>query len=224
MVEFDITPNADGTPATIIALGVGRTPNPQHRDAEALKDAETAYMLLVAGIMEAEGRHTGQGTTTGNGSPWDFELTYPDGRRGLGDHVLYTDPNTNEAPEQAAFMMRHAAAWDPDGDFRKVLASPAVAKHIRRLTAWHSDPDVSLDESHLVIETHSVVPAVELIDVWEHQAGHALEPLRSTLTRDEVGDVTYIWVVTERSPNMMVLAHGLWVPVAFGEDVLRESE
>ena len=120
-------------------------------------------MAIPAAITRAEGVHTGQGTSHGN--PWDFELHFPDGRIGLGEHVLYVDPSSDDAPEQAAIMTRFSEQCDPDGDFRAMLAAPAVAKHLRRVSAWYSNPSVTVDESHLVIETHSLVSALELLDV-----------------------------------------------------------
>jgi len=217
LVNADITPDADGNPATFMLVSVDRAPDPQSRDGQTLRRVEETYMQVVAAITGAQATHTGQGTTAGNGNHWDFELTYPGGGRGLGEHVLYTNPSTNDAPEHAAFRPSHAVKWDPDGDFRAILASPAVTKHVRRVSAWHRNAFIALDESHLVIETHSVVPAVELIDVWAHQRGQALQPLRSALTHDEVGDVTYIWVMTSRSPNILLLANGTWVPLTLGD-------
>lgn len=202
---WTVSPDENEEPPTLAFLSAGRTADPKYRDEQTLREVEQHYMTMLAAITRSEGVHTGQGTS--NGNPWDFELHFPDGTLGLGEHVLYIDPSSDDAPEQEAILTRVSEQWDPDGDFRKILSSPAVARHVRRVSDWHSDPSILLEESHLVVEVHSLVPALELIDMWQ--------PVRrrTTLTHDEVGDVTAIWIVSNRCPNALLLVRGWWIPM-----------
>jgi hypothetical protein len=210
-VTLDVAPDENGNPPTLVILSAGAAPDPKRRDEQTLREVEQDYMAMLAAITGAEGVHTGQGTLSGN--PWDFELHFSDGTIGLGEHVLYTDPSSSDAPEQSAIRPRFSEQWDPDEDFRKILLSPAVAKHVRRVSAWHSDPSIVVDESHLVDETHSLVPALEL-DIWRQRPSRR----STTLTHDETGDVTYVWIVSNRSPHALLLARGWWIPMTYTKD------
>ena len=197
----------------------GRVFDPRRRDTYAQTEAEVEAMLVVALLMGAhEVLYTGQGTRKGN--PWDFELFYRGDRRDLGEHVLYTDGG--EGPDNPILQTGIATAWDPDADFRKMLAtSAAVKKHVWRVSAWRTSR-LDFAKSHLVIETHSIVPSVDMLDAFlpveradpktSSSTGDSVTA-RSALTYGEVGDIDFLWILSKKSMTGLIWTNQTWFPI-----------